>query len=458
MIQRLGKYRIIERIGRGGMGMVYKAHDPMLDRTVALKVISSDVDVTDELRARFFREAQASARLSHPNVITVFDMGEEDGQLFIVMEFLEGEELRNLIAQKRNVFLEDKLAMMIEVCDGLDYAHKRGIVHRDIKPGNIFVLRDGHVKLLDFGIARIATADAGLTRTGLVMGTLRYMSPEQARGKVDHRSDIFSVGSVFYELLTYRHAFVGEDPMEILDRLRSEDPELVSEVDPSLPPELGEIIARSLKKDPAQRFAELAHMRVELERLRRALTDEADQIRSRVRVRLEEIRDIQRALTERTGRSFEDETVPLIDDRIRVSGLSSLERETTAKVERLRQLAAKVEAVAPDYDRAIQALEAGNAEEAVQGLERIVAELPDHVHAADALTRAREAVTTARRQAEEREAAATCGSECCKRSMRSRRSSRGWSICQGGRASFCSPKASRRPGGWTTTGTTASFT
>ena len=400
MIQRLGKYRIIERIGRGGMGMVYKAHDPMLDRTVALKVISSDVDVTDELRARFFREAQACARLSHPNVITVFDMGEEDGQLFIVMEFLEGEELRNLIAQRRNVFLEDKLAIMIEVCDGLDYAHKRGIVHRDIKPGNIFVLRDGHVKLLDFGIARIATADAGLTRTGLVMGTLRYMSPEQARGKVDHRSDIFSVGSVFYELLTYRHAFIGEDPMEILDRLRSEDPELVTEVDPSLPAELGEIIARSLRKDPAQRFPELAHMRVELERLRRGLTDEADQIRSRVRARLDEIRGIQRSLTERIGRSFDDETVPLIDDRIRVSGLSSLERETAAKAERLRELAAKADALAPDLERAMQALEAGQAEEAVQGLERIVAELPDHVHATDALTRAREAVTTARRQAE----------------------------------------------------------
>src|SRR5262245_21998979 len=260
MIQRLGKYRIVERIGRGGMGTVYKAHDPMLDRTVALKVISSDIDVTEEMRARFFREAQACARLNHPNVITVYDMGDEDGHLYIVMEFLEGEELRQVIAQKRNVFLEDKLAMMIEVCDGLDYAHKRGIVHRDIKPGNIYVLRDGHVKLLDFGIARISSAAVGLTRTGAVLGTLRYIAPEQARGQVTHRSDIFSVGAVFYELLGYRHAFVGDDPMEVLERLRSENPTPLAELDPSIPSQLSAVIDRALSKDPARRFDSCSEM------------------------------------------------------------------------------------------------------------------------------------------------------------------------------------------------------
>src|SRR5262245_13475504 len=301
MIQRLGKYRIVERIGRGGMGMVYKAHDPMLDRTVALKVISADGDVTDELRARFFREAQACARLNHPNVITVYDMGDEDGSLYIVMEFLEGEELRQLIGQRRNVPLEDKLSMMIEVCDGLDYAHKRGIVHRDIKPGNIYVMRDGHVKLLDFGIARISSAADGLTRTNVVMGTLRYMSPEQARGRVDHRSDIFSVGAVFYELLVYRHAFAGEQPMEILDRLRSEDPTPLAEVDPSIPPELSDIVARSLRKDPGERYPELLHMRVELERVRRRLVEEGDQARARVLARMDEIRVLQRTLTDAVG-------------------------------------------------------------------------------------------------------------------------------------------------------------
>src|SRR5690349_11834073 len=138
MAEKIGKYHIIERVGRGGMGMIYKAHDPMLDRLVALKVISSEVDVTEELRARFFREAQACARLSHPNIVTVYDMGEDAGRLFIVMEFLEGEELRRLVAQRKALALEDRLSIMVQVCDGLHYAHQKGIVHRDIKPGNIF--------------------------------------------------------------------------------------------------------------------------------------------------------------------------------------------------------------------------------------------------------------------------------------------------------------------------------
>ncbi len=206
MAEQIGKYQIVERIGRGGMGTVFKAHDPVLDRLVALKVISSEGDVTEELKARFFREAQACAKLSHPNIVVVHDLGEAAGKLFIVMEFLDGQELKHVI-ERKTLPLEDKLSLMIQVCDGLHFAHQKGIIHRDIKPGNIFVLRNGQVKILDFGIARIAAGtDPGLTRTGLIMGTLRYMSPEQARGRVDHRSDIFSVGAVFYELLAGRPA------------------------------------------------------------------------------------------------------------------------------------------------------------------------------------------------------------------------------------------------------------
>ena len=262
MLQKIGKYRILDQVGRGGMGTVYRAYDPVLDRTVALKVISGEGDVTDELRARFFREAQACARLSHPNIITVHDLGEEDRHLFIVMEYLEGEELKQVIAQRRLLSLEAKLALMVQVCAGLDYAHQKGIVHRDIKPGNIFVLKSGAVKVLDFGIARIATATAGLTRTGLIMGTLRYMSPEQARGRVDHRSDIFSAGAVFYELLTNQLPFPGEDPMQILEQLRSEDPLPPAEVDPAIPAELSGAIQRALQKDPDQRFSSFAELRV----------------------------------------------------------------------------------------------------------------------------------------------------------------------------------------------------
>src|SRR3990170_2270890 len=244
MIEKIGKYRILERIGRGGMGTVFKAHDPVLDRLVALKVISSEGEVTDELKTRFYREAQACARLNHPNIVVVHDLGEDAGRLFIVMEFLDGEELKLLISQRRALPLEDKLALMVQVCDGLNYAHQNGVIHRDVKPGNIFVLRNGQVKILDFGIARIAAADTGLTRTGFIMGTLRYMSPEQARGRVDQRSDQFSAGAVFYELLTYPPALGTDDPMETLEKLRSEDPPPLSQVDPSIPPEVAAAVEK----------------------------------------------------------------------------------------------------------------------------------------------------------------------------------------------------------------------
>src|SRR5439155_2906395 len=283
MIQTLGKYRVIERIGRGGMGTVLKAHDPVLDRTVALKVISADVDVTDDLRARFFREAQACARLTHPNIVTVYDLADVGGRLFIVMELLEGDELKQVIAQRRPLPLETKLSVMAQVCDGLGYAHQRGVVHRDIKPSNIFILKNGAAKILDFGIARITSgAEAGLTRTGLIMGTLRYMAPEQAQGQADHRSDMFSVGSVFYEFLTYRQAFPGEQPMEILEALRAQEPPQLNEVDPTIPAELAELIARAMQKDPARRFQDLLEMRDGLDALRRQLVEAADELRRRV--------------------------------------------------------------------------------------------------------------------------------------------------------------------------------
>src|SRR6185295_19721799 len=215
MPEQIGKYHVLGRIGRGGMGMVYKAHDPILDRPVALKVISPEIEVTDELRARFFREAQACARLSHPNIVTIYDMGEHDGRLFIVMELLDGDELRGLIAQRKALPLEDKVSVMAQICGGLHYAHQKGIVHRDVKPGNIFLLRNGQVKILDFGIAQIATIDGGLTRTGLIMGTLRYIAPEQVRGRANARSDMYSVGAVCYELLSLRPPFAGDDPIHL---------------------------------------------------------------------------------------------------------------------------------------------------------------------------------------------------------------------------------------------------
>src|SRR5262245_1629641 len=279
MPERIGKYRIVERIGHGGMGMIFKAHDPVLDRLVALKVISTDAEITDELRARFFREAQACAQLSHPNIVTIYAMGDEEGQLFIVMELPEGEELKRLISDKRPLALEDKLSIMIQVCEGLDYAHRKGIVHRDIKPSNIFLLRNGRVKILDFGIARLANAETGLTRAGLIMGSLRYISPEQVRGGADHRSDLFSVGAVFYELLTMRPAFGGEDPLQVLAQLQTEDPPAPDRLDPAIPPALSALVMRAMRKAPAERFPDLGDMRSQLEAVERQMAEEAARLR-----------------------------------------------------------------------------------------------------------------------------------------------------------------------------------
>ncbi|MGH7264475.1 MAG: serine/threonine-protein kinase, partial [Candidatus Rokuibacteriota bacterium] len=327
MSEKIGKYRILERIGRGGMGTVFKAHDPDLDRLVALKVISSDGDAAEELKARFYREARAGARLSHPNIIVVHDLGEDHGQLFIVMELLDGEELKQLIAERRDLALEEKLALMIQICRGLHYAHGSGVIHRDVKPGNIFVLRQGQVKILDFGIARIAATDPGLTRTGLIMGTLRYMSPEQARGRFDARSDMFSAGAVFYELLAHRAAFDGDDPIETLERLRTEDPRPLTEVDPGIPADVAAVVTRALQKDPAQRFADLGEMAATLEQVRRRLTDEAERLPARVRTQLEEIRALEARLARRLGQPPDEETLPAVIEGARPAELRALERE-----------------------------------------------------------------------------------------------------------------------------------
>jgi serine/threonine-protein kinase len=276
MPEMIGKYEVVKLIGRGGMGTIYKARDSVLERSVALKVVSS-LEVTPELRTRFFREAQACARLSHPNIVTIHDMGEDGGRLFIVMELLEGEELRQLIARRAPLELEEKLSVLRQLCDGLSFAHQKGIVHRDIKPANIFLLKNGRVKILDFGIAQIAAVatQGDLTRTGMIMGTLRYMAPEQVRGRADHRSDIFSVAAVAYELLGGRPPFTGQDPLQILEQLRTEVPPPLAEIEPSLPPELSTIVERGMQKEPEKRFADLGHMAQELELVRRRVADEA---------------------------------------------------------------------------------------------------------------------------------------------------------------------------------------
>src|SRR5262249_53357368 len=308
---------------------------------------SAETDHTEELRARFFREAQACAKLSHPNVVTIHDIGEADGNLFIVMELLEGDELRQLIARRTITHLEDKLPLMIQICEGLEYAHEKGIVHRDVKPGNIFVLRNGQVKRLDFGIAQIAAVETGLTRAGLIVGTLQYMAPERARGQGGHASDIFSVGAVFYELLANRAPFSGEDPIEILEKLRSENPPRLGEVDPSVPAELEAIIERALQKEPARRFANLGQTRAELETLRRRRLETTERLRQDVQGRLHQLHELKGALEARLGGPWADETVFVVDERAQLATLESVGRDTTTRINRLNELLARAETLKP---------------------------------------------------------------------------------------------------------------
>jgi Protein kinase domain len=371
---------------------------------VALKVVSAETDHTEELRARFFREGQACAKLSHPNVVTIHDLGEADGNLFIVMELLEGDELRQLIARRTIVHLEDKLALMIQICEGLEYAHEKGVVHRDVKPGNIFVLRNGQVKILDFGIAQIAAAETGLTRAGLIVGTLQYMAPERARGQGGHASDIFSVGAVFYEFLTHRAPFSGDDPIEILEKLRTENPPRLSEVEPSVPIELEAIIERALAKDPARRFGSLGQMRAELQALRRKRAEDTERLRQDVRGRLRQLHELKSALETRLGGPWADETVFVVDEHAPRTTLESVGRDTSTRIARLTELLSRAELLKPSLDSGLAALEAGDFDRAVLELDRVVGEMPEHAHAAESLRQAQHQIAERRQGREQLEA------------------------------------------------------
>jgi len=255
----IGRYQLLEKLGQGGMGVVHRAVDPLLQRTVAVKLISGAIDSNDELRERFFREARAAGQLSHKNIITIFDLGEHEGQPFLAMEFLEGQDLQQRLATPPPMTLARKLDLAIEVCEGIEYAHVHGVVHRDIKPANIFITNTGTVKLLDFGLARMITSE--LTHSNMMMGTLNYMAPEQVRGeRADHRSDIFSTGVVLYEVLAGRKAFEGDSFGATLYKILEEVPEPLPNLDASIPLPLVAIVDQAMKKGREERYQHMSEM------------------------------------------------------------------------------------------------------------------------------------------------------------------------------------------------------
>lgn len=265
--QKFGKFEILEKLGQGGMGTVYKARDAGIGRIVALKTLNPDLLSDPKLLDRFAKEARAAGGLEHPNVVTIFefDTGETSGQPFIAMQFIEGESLQKIIDRRAPMHLARKLQIISQFCKGLDYAHRHNLVHRDVKPANILVNNEGKVKVVDFGIVHMESTTMK-TQTGVFMGTIQYASPEQVNGQhVDARSDIFSVGIVIYEFLAYRKPFDGNAIGAVINQILNKEPPPLSEAADGIPPELESIVNRCLNKRAEDRFQTLDDLVIELE-------------------------------------------------------------------------------------------------------------------------------------------------------------------------------------------------
>src|SRR5690348_12492368 len=278
----LAQYQISEKLGEGGMGVVWKARDTHLDRFVALKTLRVERLSDPERRRRFVHEAKAASALNHPNIVHIYDVAETDGIQYISMEYVPGKTLDQLIGRK-GLPLNEALKYALQIADALTQAHSAGIIHRDLKPSNIIVSENGHVKVLDFGIAKLTEVttdgfgetatmkkqDGPSTEDGAIVGTVAYMSPEQGEGKkVDDRSDIFSFGSMLYEMVTGRQAFHGDSKLSTLSAILKDDPKPVSAVAIDIPRDLEKMINRCLRKDPDRRFQHMGDVKVALQELR----------------------------------------------------------------------------------------------------------------------------------------------------------------------------------------------
>jgi len=280
MISQLGRYEVLGELGQGAMGVVYRAKDPLIDRVVAIKTINLGLalDEKEEYESRFYQEAKAAGRLNHPNIVTIYDVGKSGDVAYIAMEFLEGRELRDIMNDDGLLPVDQVLDIVAQVAQGLAYAHEHEIVHRDVKPSNIMVMRDGHAKVTDFGIARMASSTVR-TQTGMVLGSPKYMSPEQVMGKtIDQRSDIFSLGVMLYEMLTGQAPFNGENVNAIMYQTLNAVPAPPNSLNPAVPEMANFIVAKALAKNLEDRYLNARDFAVDLRACRDTLPRSGKQI------------------------------------------------------------------------------------------------------------------------------------------------------------------------------------
>ena len=362
-MERIGKYKILRQIGKGGMGVVYRALDTVLEREVALKIHTVGAEPNVEAVERFFREARVIASLKHPNIVTVFDLGQENDKVFIAMELLEGSDVTALMASGEHLTFETRLRIAESIAQGLAHAHHRGVVHRDIKPRNVFVTHAGEIKLLDFGLAHIAFST--LTEVGQIVGTPFYMSPEQVvGGKADPRSDIFSLGALIYELLTDKKAFDGENLQIIFDEIVRCAPKPIRELVPAIPAELSRIVSKMMNKAVDQRYQTADDLISDLTRFRRFLGQYKKQLREEARRTLTQVTDLahqNQDLFSREGIGSPSKrlTDSLERDDVSFMSLVGLKDGASLHLRRLEKLVeSAAQASASDSDRTLSIYEA----------------------------------------------------------------------------------------------------
>ncbi|HBT46969.1 MAG TPA: Stk1 family PASTA domain-containing Ser/Thr kinase [Peptococcaceae bacterium] len=269
-----GRYEIKEALGGGGMALVYRGQDRLLNRSVTIKILREQFASDHNFVARFQQEAQAVARLSHPNVVSIYDVGQEEGLHYLVMEYVEGNSLKEVIDGKAPLPFREAVDIAVQICEALEHAHENGVIHRDIKPHNILITKQGRVKVTDFGIAQ-AVSEATMPYTGTLMGSVHYLAPEQARGEATGiTADLYSLGVVLYEMLTGQVPFNGDTPLAVVLKHLQEEPRPPQELNPDLPPALERIILRCLSKDPARRYPSAASLRADLQALRNVLLED----------------------------------------------------------------------------------------------------------------------------------------------------------------------------------------